>query len=250
MKCNAQKFGQVFINLLVNAAQAIKEKGEITVKTYSDEKHVCIETSDTACGIPKENISKIFDQFFTTKEVGKGTGLGLSTVYGIVKQHGGHITCYSELSGGTIFKMYFPALVSDEELRDTEVRPLPLGGSETILVVDDEELIRDLAARILTKSGYRVITASNGEEALKVYQSQSNEISLIILDLIMPTMGGKDCLKKILEIDPQARVLIASGYSAAGKTKETIDVGAKGFVNKPYDVRQVLQAVRDVLESD
>jgi two-component system, cell cycle sensor histidine kinase and response regulator CckA len=144
--------------------------------------------------------------------------------------------------------MYFPALVSGEELQKTEPKALPRGGSETVLIVDDEEMVRDLGARILTKAGYKTITASNGREALEVYRARQDEIGLVILDLIMHEMGGKQCLKSLLSQDPSAKVVIASGYSAGDSIKETLASGAKGFINKPYDIRQVLEVVRSVLD--
>jgi len=196
----------------------------------------------------KDTLDHIFEPFYTTKETGKGTGLGLAMVYGIVQQHGGHIRCYSEPGEGTAFKIYFPALVSDEEPEKKIARPMPQGGSETILLVDDEDMIRDLCSRILTKAGYNVITAFNGKEALELYRERRGKISLVILDLIMPEMGGKQCLQELLQIDASVRVIIASGYSARGPTKDALAAGARGFVNKPYDIRQVLEVVRSVLD--
>ena len=207
-----------------------------------------LSVSDTGQGMDKNTVQHIFEPFFTTKGPGEGTGLGLAMVYGIVKQHGGHIMCYSEPGQGTIFKMYFPALVSGEETRETETRAVPPGGSETILLVDDEQMIRDLCSRILTKSGYNVITASNGKEALELYREQREKISLVILDLIMPEMGGKQCLEGLLTLDPAVKVVIASGYSGKETAKEALTSGAKGFIDKPYDVRQVLGVVRSVLD--
>ena len=255
---------QVLMNLAVNARDAMPEGGRVIIKTenvHLDEhyckthlearpgRYVLLSVSDTGQGMDKETVQHIFEPFFTTKGPGEGTGLGLAMVYGIVKQHGGHVMCYSEPSHGTTFKMYFPALVSGGELRETVARAVPLGGFETILLVDDEELIRDLGSRILTKAGYKVITASNGREALDVYQAHGDEISVLILDLIMPEMGGKRCLEELLKMNSEARVLIASGYSLNGSTKAALTVGAKGFVAKPYDVRQLLGTVRDVLDS-
>jgi CheY-like chemotaxis protein len=211
--------------------------------------YVLLSVSDTGQGMDKETVQHIFEPFFTTKAPSEGTGLGLAMVYGIVKHHGGHIMCYSEPSQGTIFKMYFPALAPGGEMREAEAKALPRGGSETILIVDDEELIRDLGARILTKAGYKVITASNGKKALELYQEKRDEISLVILDLIMPEMGGKGCLEELVKINPAAKVLIASGYTLQDSTKEMADIGANGFVNKPYDVRQLLETVRTVLDS-
>ena len=254
---------QILMNLAVNSADAMPEGGKLTIETKNvaldrhyakthlgadPGRYVLLSVSDTGHGIDKETLKHIFEPFFTTKGPGEGTGLGLAMVYGIVRQHGGHIVCYSEPSEGTVFRIYFPALVSDEVERETSVRSLPRGGHETILLVDDEELIRDLGARILTGAGYKVITASNGKEALDVYQARSNEIALVILDLVMPEMGGKQCLERLTGCDPFVKVIIASGYSADGATRQTLASGAKGFVNKPYDVRRVLEVVRAVLD--
>ena len=256
---------QVLMNLAVNARDAMPEGGQFLLETSNlrlDEeyakahlearpgKYVLLTVTDNGLGMDKDTLEHIFEPFYTTKAVGEGTGLGLAMVHGIVKQHGGHIWCYSEPGHGTTFRIYFPALVSDEEEEPTKSSPLPRGGSETILLVDDEELIRELGARILTKAGYKVITASNGREALEVYKTRKGEISLVILDLIMPEMGGKQCLQALLTLAPSLKVVIASGFSANGHTRDALASGAKGFVNKPYDLREVQQVVRDVLDAD
>jgi two-component system, cell cycle sensor histidine kinase and response regulator CckA len=256
---------QVLMNLAVNARDSMPDGGKLIVETANiaiDEEnarthldvkpgnHVLLTITDTGSGMDKETLEHIFEPFFTTKESGQGTGLGLATVLGIVQQHEGFIRCYSELGHGTTFKIYFPAIESEEEVKETTVKAMPRGGSETLLLVDDEELIRDLGSRILIKVGYKVIKASNGKEALRVYQQRSDEISLVILDLIMPEMGGKQCLEGLLSLDPSAKVIIASGYSANGPTKDALAAGAKGFVNKPYDIRQLLEVVRGVLDAE
>jgi two-component system, cell cycle sensor histidine kinase and response regulator CckA len=197
----------------------------------------------------KETLEHIFEPFYTTKNVGEGTGLGLAMVHGIVKNHGGTIKCYSEPGKGTTFKIYFPALISEEKEEGTIKRPMPQGGSETILLVDDEGFIRDLGSRILSKAGYKVITASNGKEALEIYQQRGAEIALVFLDLMMPEMGGKQCLQGLLSLNPSVKVIIASGFSANGPTNDAVAAGAKAFVNKPYDMRQMLQAVREVFDA-
>jgi PAS domain S-box-containing protein len=254
---------QILMNLAVNARDAMPEGGRLTIRTENvileedycrahlgakPGHYVLLSVSDTGKGMDNETMQHIFEPFFTTKSPGEGTGLGLAMVYGIVKQHGGHIMCYSEPSEGTIFKVYFPALISPAELPETETRALPQGGSETILIVDDEELIRDLGARILTRAGYKVLVAANGKKALEIYQARSDEISLVILDLIMPEMGGKQCLEALLTLDPAAKVVIASGYHANDATREALTFGAKGFINKPYDIPQVLAVLRSVLD--
>jgi two-component system, cell cycle sensor histidine kinase and response regulator CckA len=157
-------------------------------------------------------------------------------VYGIVKQHDGYITCYSEPGVGTAFKLYFPVteIKAESSVRHEE-RRLP-GGSETILLVYDEDLVRELAKRILSRAGYTVLTASKGREAVQTYKKKGQTISLIVLDLIMPEMDGKQCVRELLKIKPAARVVVASGYSADGPTKEALEGGARGFVPKPFDV--------------
>jgi CheY-like chemotaxis protein len=256
---------QILMNLAVNARDAMGEGGKLTIKTENvtlDEdyrrtqreakpgRYVRLSVADTGKGMDKETVEHIFDPFFTTKGPGEGTGLGLAMVYGIVKQHGGHITCYSELSQGTVFKMYFPALVAQRELQEARIRAMPRGGSETILLVDDEELVRDLGARILSKAGYKVIAASDGKIALELFQANTEEISLVILDLIMPQLGGKQCLDRLLAISPAVKVVIASGHLPSDTTREALASSTRGFVDKPYDMRQLLEVVRSVLDEE
>jgi two-component system cell cycle sensor histidine kinase/response regulator CckA len=169
-------------------------------------------------------------------------------VYGIVKQHGGFISCYSEVGHGTTFAIYFPAVESqlEPDVEDTGI--MPAFGDETILLVDDEELIRDLGSRILTRAGYRVLTATNGREALDLFQREGPRISLVILDLIMPEMGGKECLTKLRRIDPQLKVLIASGYPADPSVKESVVMSAQGLANKPFRMKELLRQVRKILD--
>jgi CheY-like chemotaxis protein len=177
---------------------------------------------------------------------------GLSMVYGIVKSHGGYITCYSEPGEGTTFKIYFPVKVgvpTGFELKSQGDEAVPEGGSETILLVDDEEMLRDIGEHILQKFGYTVLLARDGESALALYQEKPEHIALVILDLIMPGMGGKRCLEEILKISPGANVVIASGYSANAHARDVLDMGARAFVTKPYEINQLLGVVRKVLEN-
>ena len=254
---------QVLMNLSVNARDAMPDGGKLILETANvviDEdyarshleakpgRYVVLRVSDTGSGIDKETLEHIFEPFFTTKGLGQGTGLGLAMVFGIVKQHQGFINCYSEVGHGTTFKIYLPAIISLTQSDLPIITSMPQGGTETILLVDDEELIRDLGQRILTKAGYTILTASNGEEALDLYGSNKGNISLVMLDLIMPGMGGKQCLEELLKIDPDVKVLVASGYSADGPTKQALSSGAKGFVAKPFDMRQVLEMVRKTID--
>ena len=256
---------QVLMNLAVNAKDAMADGGKLTIETKNvvlDEEycsrhlgakpgdHVLLSVSDTGHGMDRETLSHIFEPFYTTKEIGRGTGLGLAMVYGILKQHDGHVTCDSEPGIGTTFKIYLPAM-------KTETKELPLtdevelsGGTETILLVDDDKIIRDLTKRILEQRGYTALTAANGKEALNLYKKEGKRISLVILDLVMPEMSGKECLKELLKIDPRVKVLISSGYASGGSPRQAIELGAVGFVRKPYDIRQMLQVVRKIVDQN
>jgi len=255
---------QVIMNLAVNARDAEPDGGKLVIETANvmlDEEYtsmhleakpghyVLLTVTDTGLGMDKDTLEHIFEPFYTTKGVGEGTGLGLAMVHGIVKNHGGHVSCYSEPGHGTTFKIYFPAVVSEEEERETIELKMPQGGSETILLVDDEELIRDLGSRILLKAGYSVLTANNGKEALEIYRKEQGRISLVILDLIMPEMGGKQCIQELLKIDSLVKVLLASGYSSARETEKTIESRSRGIVRKPYEMRGLLEAVRRALDA-
>ncbi len=239
--------------------------GELTIETGNVElsedyavqhldvrpgRYVLLAVSDTGCGMAPETVKHIFEPFFTTKEVGKGTGLGLSTVYGIVKSHGGQISCYSEPGLGTTFRIYLPVhqLESDVSRPETVGPEAILGGSETILLVDDEESLRTLGALTLRKAGYRVTTAASGEEALALHAGQGAELDLVVLDLGMPGMGGHRCLKELLARDPKLRVVIASGYSANGQVRASLESGALGYVAKPFRRIDLLATVRQVLD--
>jgi two-component system, cell cycle sensor histidine kinase and response regulator CckA len=256
---------QVLMNLAVNARDAMPEGGKLVIETSNvviDEDYarshleakpggyVLLRVSDTGLGMDKETMEHIFEPFYTTKAPGQGTGLGLAMVFGIVKQHHGFINCYSEVGRGTRFSIYLPTVIPGPQSDEPVATVMVQGGTETILLVDDEEFLRDLGKRILERSGYTVMTATNGKEALDVYQARRAEIALVILDLIMPEMGGKQCLEELLKTDSKARILIASGFAAEGRTKEAIETGAKGFVRKPYNINEILRAVRDVLDSE
>ena len=257
---------QIIMNLGVNARDAMSDGGRLIFETESvilDEQYckthlgarpgqyVKLSISDTGHGMDREILSHIFEPFYTTKETGKGTGLGLAMVYGIVKNHGGYIMCYSEPGEGTTFKIYFPIIEKEIKTMESKEEKAPIkGGSETILLVDDEEAIRELSEDILTRFGYTVFIAPDGESALEIYSQNKEEINLIILDIIMPGMGGRHCLEKLLKMNPRLKVIIASGYSINGPTKEVIEAGAKGFISKPYDMRGMLKTVRKILDED
>ena len=255
---------QVLLNLGTNAADAMAGVGKLVIRTENvslDEeyavrylgvqpgKYILLTVIDSGKGMDKETLKHIFEPFFTTKGTGKGTGLGLASVFGIVKNHGGHITCYSEIGCGTEFKIYLPA--SEQSLTHDPgqfvAEPIT-GGSETILLVDDEEFIRELTQEALMMFSYTVLTAASGEEALEVYTKAPGEIDLVLMDLGMPGMGGFKCLQEILRLDSSAKVIIASGYSLDGQIQKSIDVGAIGYIGKPYQINKLLKKVREALE--
>ena len=255
---------QIMMNMGVNARDAMPDGGELVFETKnvsldneyckshlgcSPGEYVLLNVSDTGHGMDKDLREHIFEPFFTTKEIGKGTGLGLAMVYGIVKSHSGYITCESEPDRGTTFKLYFPVIEKEAEGLGAKKTGGPLeGGSETILLVDDEENIRQLGEEVLSSYGYTVMTAPDGESALELYLKEYERLELVILDLSMPGMGGGKCLEGIIKINPQAKVIIASGYSVNGPTRGAIEAGAKAFVGKPYEVSQILKVVREILD--
>jgi len=221
-------------------------------------RYVRVSVSDTGRGMSTELMQRMYDPFFTTKnrDFVKGTGLGLAIVHGIVMAHGGNIACSSEPGKGTRFELYFPALTSkkltpDEQPEDSTAAVSSIRGTETILLVDDEEMVRDLGIRILERSGYKVLTARNGKEALEVYSREQERIGLVILDLIMPEMGGERCLEELLRIDPKARIVVSTGYASSDETTRTrIEALASGFVAKPFTLSNMLRTVREVLDRE
>ncbi len=256
---------QVLMNLAVNARDAMPDGGKLIIGTDNvvlKEKfcrfhigavpgtYVMLTVSDTGHGMHRDIVEHIFEPFYTTKEIGKGTGLGLAMVYGIVKSHSGYIICDSDVGSGTTFKIYLPIIeeATDEDLGD-EPEAIPEGGTETILLVDDESYIRDLGKKMLTRFGYTVLTAVDGESALALYREKRAHISLVILDLSMPGMGGERCLEELLRADPGAKVVIASGYAADEPKVKVMKTGACGFVGKPYDMKKLLEVIREVIDT-
>jgi PAS domain S-box-containing protein len=258
---------QVLMNLCINARDAMPKGGSLVLTTRTeqvaegDERipleskpglYVLLSVADTGCGMDEETLAKIFEPFFTTKEKGKGTGLGLAMVYGVVKNHGGFVTVRSEVGLGSAFTLHLPAAEKPSERRpEALAAPEKSRGAvsdQTILVVDDEESIRSLARDILEGEGYRVLLAENGARALEVYREHQGEIGLVVLDLIMPKLGGGEVFLKLKEMDPGVHVLVSSGYSQEGKAQEILSGGALGFVQKPFHVRDLISQVRQGLD--
>jgi PAS domain S-box-containing protein len=257
---------QVIMNLGSNANDAMPEGGVLEIKTRlaasseSDDKKeitaqnevLIINIQDNGCGMDQNTRDQIFDPFFTTKPIGKGTGLGLSVVYGIIKNHKGRIQCQSVLGKGTTFTIELPVaeLITKKAAVHLKAEPQPPIGHEKILVVDDEKNITKVAGQILSESGYEVITASSGEEALSCHEKEKGAIDLVMLDLGMPGMGGKKCLEELIKKEPGLKVIIASGYAADEHAKDTQEKGAAGYIKKPYRFAHLLALIREVLDLD
>ncbi|MCU0596509.1 MAG: response regulator [Desulfobacterota bacterium] len=251
---------QVLLNLYLNAWQAMPAGGDLYLETtntsldktrvspYALEpgRFVRVCVSDTGTGMPQSVVQRIFDPFFTTKTVGRGTGLGLSTAYGIIMNHGGFIEVSSEEGEGSSFSFFLPA---------TEKAPDPLGerpqeitrGSETVLLVDDEEMVLDVTREILEKTGYQVLTARSGREAVEVYERNLPRIALVILDMIMPDMGGEATFRRLKDLHPEVKVLISSGYSLDGAASRMLAQGCRGFVQKPFLLHELSRKLREAL---
>jgi two-component system cell cycle sensor histidine kinase/response regulator CckA len=263
---DAGMLDQVLMNLAVNARDAMPNGGRLTIETMEKDlaeaepgtmpdakpgRHVCVRVTDTGCVILPENLPHIFEPFFTTKEPGKGTGLGLATVFGIVAQHGGCLQVDSEVSHGTSVHVYLAAATVTPESRAAEApRPNPQGGTETILIVEDEPAVRRLTRVVLEQQGYRVLEAANGPEALQVWDGHKSEIHLLLTDIVLPEgMSGFDLANCLLESNPKVRIIFTSGYSAdiAGR-RLSLKVG-QGFIQKPFSPVQLLETVRRSLDT-
>ena len=255
---NANQFEQILLNLGANAADAMPDGGKLVFETakavvgpggemeYPDiepGEYVLLSVSDTGTGMDQKTLDQMFDPFFTTKEVGKGTGLGLSTTFGIVKGHEGHIRCHSEVEGGTRFNIFLPALkqIKTASGKHTFIMEEVTGGNETILLVDDEEALREIGQEVLSSSGYETITAKNGEEALEIYREKGADIDLVIMDLSMPGMGGYNCLLQLKEIDLNAKVMVATGYSKEVQREQLQQAGTSEFIAKPLRLCRTAQ---------
>jgi two-component system cell cycle sensor histidine kinase/response regulator CckA len=254
---------QVLLNLYINAWQAMPAGGALYLETQNvtlDQDYVKpfdmkpgrfvkISITDTGVGMDEETRQRIFEPFFTTKGMGRGTGLGLASVYGIMKNHGGNINVYSEKGEGTTFTMYLPAT----EKKPIEERQLPKEiqkGTETILLVDDEEAVLAVGEKILMKLGYTVITARGGKEAIQIYEKDQEKIDLVILDMIMPGMGGGETYDRMKEMNPPIKVLLSSGYSINGQAEEILKRGCNGFIQKPFTMRELSQRIREIVEKE
>jgi PAS domain S-box-containing protein len=251
---------QALLNLYVNAWQAMPEGGELYlqtenvvldhtyVKPYKVEpgNYVKISVADTGVGIDKEYQKRIFEPFFTTKEMGRGTGLGLASVYGIIKNHGGYINVYSEKNQGTTFTVYLPASEA-EVLEEKEPIVSVRRGTGTILLIDDEEMIISVGQELLSELGYKVLIAHSGLKAIEIYRQKNQDIDLVIMDMIMPGMGGGEAYDRLKEINSDVKVLLSSGYSINGQATKILKRGCDGFIQKPFNMKQLSERIHHII---
>jgi PAS domain S-box-containing protein len=263
LEADQDQIEQVILNIYMNALQAMPEGGTLTVRTENvtiDEErltpyrvragdYVKIAVIDTGIGMDEKTQRRIFDPFFTTKEMGRGTGLGLASVYGIIKNHGGFVNVDSHKGRGTRFEIFLPA--SREPVPPSQLPTAELtDGHETVLLVDDEEMIIDVGKRMLEKLGYETLTAINGSEAVDIYKTRGDDIDLVILDMVMPKISGGETFDRLKEINPDIKVILCSGYSIDGKATEILQRGCTAFIQKPFNMKTLSRHIRAVLNSE
>ncbi len=260
VEADASQIEQVLLNLCINARDAMVRGGVLRIRTenfsspgnsrkgLAKGQYVRISVSDNGEGIPEEIQNKIFDPFFTTKGLDKGTGLGLAVAYGVIKNHKGQIAIQSTPGSGTTFDIYLPMSGKAERLKGAVIEAEIPRGSETILLVDDEQVIRELGKEALEKQGYSVLVAESGQQAIEMYSSQKGAIELVILDIIMPGMDGLETCMRLREIDPCLKIFISSGYSHDESTYKYFCNQVDGFLQKPYKIDELARMVRQVLD--
>ncbi len=262
VEADQDQIEQVILNIYMNAIQAMSAGGTLTVRTeniaINEERYtpyrvkagdyIKVTVADTGVGMDEKTQRRIFDPFFTTREMGRGKGLGLASVYGIIKNHGGFINVDSQPDRGTCFEIYLPASRRPAPLKQQAVEEFSRG-SETVLLVDDEEMIIDVGRRMLEKLGYIALTASNGREAIEIYKRRSQDISLVILDMVMPQISGGETFDRLKEINPAINVILCSGYSIDGQASEILQRGCKAFIQKPFNLKTLSQHIRAVLNN-
>jgi len=263
VKVDRAQIEQVLLNLYVNAWQAMPAGGDLYLQTENvildnelvraidmkPGKYVKMSVIDNGIGMDETTRKRIFDPFFSTKKMGRGTGLGLASAYGMIKNHGGYINVLSEKGEGTTFTIYLPAT---EERVTEEKQPSErlIRGEETILLVDDEAMILEVGKQMLEKMGYEVVTANSGKSALEIYKKKRNDISLVVLDIIMPELGGGETYDKMKKLNPNIRVLLSSGYSIDGEATEILKRGCNGFIQKPFSVSSLSLKLREILDKE
>jgi len=260
---DAAQIENVILNLGINARDAMPDGGKLIIETdnvYLDEtfcgassfdigegEYLLLKITDTGCGIPAGKLDKIFEPYYTTKEIGKGTGLGLAAVYGTITSHHGAIYVYSEVDKGTVFHLYFP-LAEGTAKKVEKVEEKLIHGTGGVLVIDDEQLIRVMANDLLVKLGYTVYQAADGIEGLETYRRHMDDISVVILDMVMPRMTGENCFRELMAINPDVKVVISTGFAMTEATERLQREGAAGFIKKPYTMAEISKLVAGILK--
>ena len=263
VEADAGQLEQVILNLAVNGRDAMPDGGTLTIETAAIELEVALDSehgrvepgryvrlavTDDGAGMDAETQARVFEPFFTTKELGKGTGLGLSTVYGILEQSGGHVRIHTSPGNGTCFEIYLPECTRADAADAAPAGVCPVGGSETILLVEDETSVRDLTRRMLEESGYRVLSAASGRDALRLCTTNPEHIDLLVTDVVMPRMRGVEVARRVARIRPSLRVLFMSGYTDNSIHADV--AGSISFLQKPFTLVELLGAVRSALSSE
>ena len=257
-----RQIDQVLLNLYVNASHAMPQGGDLYIRTSNEVlekritsphnakpgKYIKISITDTGVGMDKSILKRIFEPFFSTRQRGRGTGLGLASAYGIIKNHDGFITVYSEKGKGTTFNIFLPASMKDAE-QELVINTEIVEGTGTILLVDDEEMILSIAEEMIQVLGYSVLTARDGQAAIDIYRPRKEQIDMVILDLIMPGMGGGDTFDQLKLINPDVKVLLSSGYSINGQASSIIKRGCRGFIQKPFSIQALSQKISRTIAS-
>jgi len=261
IESNIGHIEQVLLNLYVNAADAMPEGGDLFLKTMNitdkemtgkpyDPKpgdYILLTVKDTGAGMDKETRERMFEPFFTTKGLTKGTGLGLSSAYGIIKGHGGYIDVDSEKGCGTTFSIYLPATKKEVE-KEKELPEEIVMGNETVLLVDDENMVIEGCREMLTKMGYNVSIARNGKDAIEIYKENQDKIDMVIIDMIMPELSGGETYERLKEMNPDINVLLSSGHSINGQATEILERGCNGFIQKPFNINVLSMKLREILD--
>jgi len=264
---DSSQIHQVLLNLLVNARDAMPKGGTLSISTATVEgdvvriqfsktnaawRYVKVEVADTGIGMDEATRERIFEPFYTTKGPGKGTGLGLSVVFGIVEHHNGFIDVRSALGKGTTFVLYFPMPEHvGEELQAPKKELVDIcGGTETVLLIEDEAVLRKLTQNILVSKGYTVLTAEDGMQGVELYRSHQKEIAVVLSDIGLPVFGGHDVFRKIRAINPEAKIIFASGFFDPETKSEMFKAGLKNFIQKPYMLDEVLRKIREAIDTN
>ncbi len=262
IEADSGQIEQVLMNLLVNAADAMRGGGTVTIRTsnathedmngklYNPKpgKYVLLQVSDTGVGMDEKTKERIFDPFFTTKEMGRGTGLGLASTYGIIKGHGGFIDVDSQPGKGAMFTIYLPASTKKVSKHHRGHERI-VRGQETVLLIDDEDMVLEIGRALLETMGYQVITAKDGEEAISLYEHRGSGIDLVLLDVVMPGLGGGEVFDRLKTINPEMKCLLLSGYSIDGEATEILQRGCDGFIQKPFKLRDLSKSIREILHN-